>query len=68
LIQSASIAAKLQFAAPGLLADVLAAKIEQVHRAYGLNGKVTATVTDNGSNFVKAFISSHKCIKLASHQ
>jgi len=35
--------------------DVLAAKIEHVHRAYGLNGKVTATVTDNGSNFVKAF-------------
>ena len=33
--------------------DVLAAKIEHVHRAYGLNGKVTATVTDNGSNFVK---------------
>ena len=35
--------------------DVLAAKIEHVHRVYGLNGKVTATVTDNGSNFVKAF-------------
>ena len=35
--------------------DVLAAKIEQMHRTYGLNGKVTATVTDNGSNFVKAF-------------
>ena len=35
--------------------DVLAAKIEHVHRVYGLSGKVTATVTDNGSNFVKAF-------------
>ena len=35
--------------------DVLAVKIEHVHRVYGLNGKVTATVTDNGSNFVKAF-------------
>jgi len=35
--------------------DVLAAKIELVHRAYGLNGKATAIVTDNGSNFVKAF-------------
>ena len=33
----------------------MAAKIEHVHRVYGLNGKVTATVTDNGSNFVKAF-------------
>ena len=35
--------------------DVLAAKIEHVHRSYGLTRKVTATVTDNGSNFVKAF-------------
>ena len=35
--------------------DVLAAKIEHVHSVYSLNGKVTATVTDNGSNFVKAF-------------
>uniref|UniRef100_A0A3Q4MC22 BED-type domain-containing protein n=1 Tax=Neolamprologus brichardi TaxID=32507 RepID=A0A3Q4MC22_NEOBR len=26
---------------------------EQVHSAYGLNSKVTATVTDNGSNFIK---------------
>ena len=37
--------------------DVLAAKIEYVHSFYGLNGKVTATVADNGSNFVKAFTS-----------
>ena len=35
--------------------DVLAAKIEHIHCVYSLNGKVTATVTDNGSNFVKAF-------------
>jgi len=33
--------------------DVLAA--EHVHSIYGLSRKVTATVTDNGSNFVKAF-------------
>ena len=35
--------------------DVLATKIEHNHTIYGLNGKVTATVTDNGSNFVNAF-------------
>jgi len=35
--------------------DVLAAKIEHVHSSYGLTRKVTATVTNNGSNFVKAF-------------
>ena len=35
--------------------DVLASKIESIHCSYSLNGKVTATVTDNGSNFVKAF-------------
>ena len=35
--------------------DVLAVKIKHVHRVYGLSGKVTATVTDNGSNFVNAF-------------
>ena len=35
--------------------DVLAEKIEWVHCQFGLNGKVTATTTDNGSNFVKAF-------------
>ena len=35
--------------------DVLAERIESVHRQFGLNGKVTATITDNGSNFVKAF-------------
>uniref|UniRef100_I3J981 HAT C-terminal dimerisation domain-containing protein n=2 Tax=Oreochromis niloticus TaxID=8128 RepID=I3J981_ORENI len=35
--------------------DVTGNEIEQVHLAYGLNSKVTATVTDNGSNFIKAF-------------
>ena len=35
--------------------DVLAAKIEEVHRNFGLHGKISATMTDNGSNFVKAF-------------
>ena len=35
--------------------DVLAAKIEEIHRNFGLHGKISATVTDNGSNFIKAF-------------
>ena len=35
--------------------DILAAKIEQVHRSFGFHGEISATVTDNGSNFVKAF-------------
>ena len=35
--------------------DALASKIESIHRSYSLNGKITVTVTDNGSNFVKAF-------------
>ena len=35
--------------------DILAAKIEEVHRSFGLHGKISATVTDNGSNFIKAF-------------
>ena len=35
--------------------DVLVASIEGIHRLYGLSGKFTAKVTDNGSNFVKAF-------------
>ena len=35
--------------------DVLAAKIESVHKSFGLSGKVSATDTDNGSNFVKDF-------------
>ncbi|XP_060785429.1 uncharacterized protein LOC132891654 [Neoarius graeffei] len=35
--------------------EVIAAKISQVHAEFHIQGKVTATVTDNGSNFVKAF-------------
>ena len=30
-------------------------KIEQIHVNHSLTGKVRATITDNGSNFVKAF-------------
>ena len=40
--------------------DALAEKIEHVHASYGLTGKVTATVTDNTSNFVKAFTIFHQ--------
>lgn len=35
--------------------DVIGQKIEDIHSAYGIGNKVVATVTDNGSNFVKAF-------------
>ena len=35
---------------------LLAAKIEEMYRNFGLHGKINDTVTDNGSNFVKAFI------------
>ena len=37
--------------------NVLAAKSERFHQSFGLFGKVNATVTDNSSNFVKAFAS-----------
>ena len=35
--------------------DVIAAKICEIHAEYKTQRKVRATVTDNGSNFVKAF-------------
>ena len=35
--------------------DVIGAEIQNIHASYGLLNKVVATVTDNGSNFVKAF-------------
>ena len=35
--------------------DVIGAEIENIHSSYGILNKVVATVTDNGSNFVKAF-------------
>ncbi|KAG5277557.1 hypothetical protein AALO_G00118970 [Alosa alosa] len=35
--------------------DVIGAEIEEIHSSYGLHSKVVATVTDNASNFAKAF-------------
>uniref|UniRef100_A0AAZ1XBT5 BED-type domain-containing protein n=1 Tax=Oreochromis aureus TaxID=47969 RepID=A0AAZ1XBT5_OREAU len=35
--------------------DIIGTEIENIHSSYGLLNKVVATVTDNGSNFVKAF-------------
>ncbi|XP_041837775.1 uncharacterized protein LOC121637653 isoform X2 [Melanotaenia boesemani] len=35
--------------------DAVATELEDIFSRYGLNKKVTACVTDNGSNFVKAF-------------
>uniref|UniRef100_A0AAZ1X1Q2 HAT C-terminal dimerisation domain-containing protein n=1 Tax=Oreochromis aureus TaxID=47969 RepID=A0AAZ1X1Q2_OREAU len=35
--------------------DVIGTEIENIHSSYGLLNKVVATVTDNGSNFIKAF-------------
>lgn len=35
--------------------DVIGAEIENIHSSYGILNKVVATMTDNGSNFVKAF-------------
>uniref|UniRef100_A0A3P9J033 HAT C-terminal dimerisation domain-containing protein n=1 Tax=Oryzias latipes TaxID=8090 RepID=A0A3P9J033_ORYLA len=35
--------------------DVIAAELEQIHSSFGLLNKAVATVTENTSNFVKAF-------------
>lgn len=35
--------------------DVLAAAIEGIHRDFNIQNKVVSCVTDNGSNFIKAF-------------
>uniref|UniRef100_A0AAY5K050 DUF659 domain-containing protein n=1 Tax=Esox lucius TaxID=8010 RepID=A0AAY5K050_ESOLU len=41
--------------------DVIGAEIEEIHSSYGLHGKVVATVTDNASNFGKAFRVCQPC-------
>lgn len=41
--------------------DVIGAEIEEIHSLYGLHGKVVATVTDNASNFAKAFRVCQPC-------
>ena len=35
--------------------DVLAKELEHIHEEYGLTDKICFTVTDSGSNFIKAF-------------
>jgi len=49
--------------------DVLAVKIEEVHSNFRLHGKISATVTDNGSNFVKPlpFLLCRKSPDLMKH-
>lgn len=34
---------------------VLGQLLEEIHEEFGISRKVVATITDNGSNFVKAF-------------
>uniref|UniRef100_A0A8C6KMI4 BED-type domain-containing protein n=1 Tax=Nothobranchius furzeri TaxID=105023 RepID=A0A8C6KMI4_NOTFU len=41
--------------------DVIGAEMEEIHSTYGLHGKVVATVTDNASNFAKAFRVYQSC-------
>lgn len=35
--------------------DVIAKSIDDLHNEFGIGGKITSTITDNGSNFIKAF-------------
>ncbi|KAK0133195.1 putative AC9 transposase [Merluccius polli] len=39
--------------------DAIAVALEEIHSSYGVLNKVVATVTDNASNFIKAFKTYH---------
>lgn len=39
----------------GYTCETVIAKIQEIHSSYNIESKICSTVTDNGSNFVKAF-------------
>lgn len=48
--------------------NIIDAELEQIYSSYGLLNKVVETVTDNASNFIKAFITHHLFISESDKQ